>query len=256
MNVKDIDQIPLGFENKNKDKYLYFDTETTDINRKEVIQLAFLTNDGKSFNMYFKPKGDITHKAMSIHHITPEMVEDKISFQDAIYEDKKLKDFLNNLGNEYIWVAHNAEFDLAVLEQEGVKIPKYICTFKLARDLLSIDQKDEYDLESYSLQFLRYYLKLYQNEDKNNTTAHDAGSDVCFLRDLFQYFLDNFDLTTEKMINITKAPLIIRNIQQGKYAGKSIKEINRDDPGYIEWVVDNWNDKPEVIWNIKRILGT
>ena len=36
-------------------KFLFFDTETTDVQSKDIIQLAFLTSDGKEFNEYFKP---------------------------------------------------------------------------------------------------------------------------------------------------------------------------------------------------------
>lgn len=252
--MKDIDQIKLGFNQENKDKFLYFDTETTDLIEKEIIQLAFLTDDGKEFNMYFKPKGEISFSAMAVHNITPEMLEKEPTFEGAKYNGQNVKDYLIELTKQYIWVAHNAEFDLEVLRKLDIEVPKLICTFKIARDLLSIDQKDEYDLQSYSLQFLRYYLGLYKNENTKNNTAHDALSDVHFLRDLFQYFQDNFDLTTEKMLNITKAPLIIRNIHHGKHAGKSIREIQAEDPNYLQWILDTWEDKPDVIWNIKRVL--
>ncbi len=252
--MKDIDQIQLGFDQKRKGKFLYFDSETTDLFEKEIIQLAFLTDDGEEFNMYFKPKGEISFSAMAVHNITPEVVEDKPEFEQAKYKGIELKEYLSNLTEKYIWVAHNAEFDIEVLEKVGVKIPQFICTFKIARDLLSVDQKDEYDLQSYSLQFLRYYLGLYKNENTKNNIAHDALSDVYFLRDLFEYFQKNFDLTTEKMLNITKAPLIIRNLHYGKHAGKSIREIQAEDPGYLQWIIDTWDDKPDVVWNIKRIL--
>lgn len=233
---------------------MYFDTETTDLLEKEIIQLAFLTSDGKEFNMYFKPKGKISFSAMAVHNITPEMLKDKPSFAEAKYEGQNLKEFLTDLTKKYIWVAHNAEFDSEVLKKVNIEIPQLICTFKIARDLLSIDQKDEYDLDSYSLQFLRYYLGLYKNENTKNNTAHDALSDVYFLKDLFEYFQKNFNLTTEKMLNITKAPLIIRNIHHGKHAGKSIRDIQKEDPTYLQWIIENWDDKPDVIWNIKRIL--
>jgi exodeoxyribonuclease X len=204
--------------------------------------------------MYFKPKGDISFSAMAVHHITPEIVKDKLSFQETEYEGKPLKEYLSKLTQEYIWVAHNAEFDAEVLKNEGIEIPNLVCTFKLARDLLSVEQKDQSDLDSYSLQFLRYYLGLYKNENTKNNTAHDAMSDVHFLRDLFESFQKNFDLTTEKMINISKAPLIIRNLHQGKHAGKSIREIQAEDPNYLQWIIDTWDDKPDVVWNIKRLL--
>ena len=204
--------------------------------------------------MYFKPKGEISFAAMAVHNITPEMLEDKPTFEQAEHKGKKLKDYLTDLTKEYIWVAHNAQFDREVLEAVDIKIPQLICTFKIARDLLSIDQKDEHDLQSYSLQFLRYYLGLYKNENTQNNRAHDALSDVYFLRDLFKYFQKNFELTTEKMINISKAPLIIRNLHHGKHAGKSIREIQAEDPNYLQWIIDTWDDKPDIVWNIKRII--
>lgn len=253
-SVNNLDQIPLGFKGGNKEKYLYFDTETTDIDRKEIIQLAFLTDDGDEFNMYFKPKGEISFGAMAVHHITPEMLEDKTSFEEATYKEQGLSQYLKILTEKYVWVAHNAKFDTEVLKNVGLEIPEAICTFKIARDLLSLDQKDEYDLENYSLQYLRYFLGLYKTENTKNNTAHDALSDVYFLRDLFRYFQQNFNLTTEKMLNITKAPLIIRNIHHGKHAGKSFKEIQKEEPEYLQWVIDNWDDKPDIVWNIKRIL--
>ncbi len=255
--MRDIDQIQLGFTQENgEEKFLIFDTETTNLAEKELIQMAFLTTDGKEFNMYFKPKGEISCGAMAIHNITPEMLEDKPTFEDAEYEGEKVKDYLEKLTKDYVWVAHNAEFDREVLKQKGIEIPQIICTFKIARELLSKDQKDEYDLEGYSLQFLRYYLGLYRDENTKNNVAHDALSDVYFLRDLFNYFQKNFDLTTEKMLNITKAPLIMRNLHHGKHAGKSIKEIQQEDPSYLQWIIETWDDKPDVVWNIKRVTDS
>lgn len=254
--MKDIDQIQLGFQNQTKDKYLYFDTETADLDQREVIQIAFLTGDGDKFNMYFKPKGEMSFKAMAVHNITPEMLEDKPFFEEAEYKGQKVKDYLTDLTEKYTWVAHNSDFDSDVLKRVGIEIPELICTFKLSRDLLSIEQKDEYDLEGYSLQFLRYFLSLYKNENKRNNTAHDALSDVYFLRDLFKYLQENFNLTKEKMLNITKAPLIMRSIHHGKHAGKSIKDIQIEDPGYLQWIMDTWNDKPDIVWNVKRILDS
>lgn len=253
--MQNIDQIQLGFTQENgEEKFLFFDTETTCLAKKDLVQLAFLTSDGKELNMFFKPKNEISCGSMAIHNITPEMVKDKPSFEDAELEGEKVKDYLEKLTKEYIWVAHNAEFDKEVLEQKGLEIPRTVCTFKLARELLSKDQKDEYDLESYSLQFLRYYLGLYRNENTQNNVAHDALSDVHFLKDLFEYFQKNFNLTTEKMLNISKAPLIMRNLHHGKHAGKSIKEIQQEDPSYLQWIIETWEDKPDVVWNIKRII--
>jgi len=72
-----------------------------------------------------------------------------------------------------------------VLEKKGIPVPDMICTLKVARNALVTD--DDRDLESYSLQYLRYYLGLYQSEDKKQRKAHDALDDVYFLRDLYKY---------------------------------------------------------------------
>jgi DNA polymerase III epsilon subunit-like protein len=103
---------------------------------------------------------------------------------------------------------------------------------------------------------LRYYLKLYQNENKNHTTAHDALSDVYFLRDLFHYLQENTKLTAEQMRLISKQPLMIREMSFGKYAGVTLEEIKKIDREYLEWASEAMDDKPELVWNIRRVLDS
>jgi len=244
-----------------KDNFLYFDTETTDIQSKDLLQLAFLTdNPDIKLNLYFKPKQEISYTAMSIHNITPEMIKDNEFFEDTSlpkenidpeYKGDDLIEYLKFLTEKYIWVAHNAEFDLEVMMKKGIDIPKYICTLKLTRNALTEGNRD---LESYRLQYLRYYLGLYKNEDENHTTAHDALSDVYFLRDLFHYLQQNTKLSTEQMIIISKQPQIIRELRFGKYAGKTLEEISRIDREYLIWIEENMTDKEDLVWNVNRVL--
>jgi DNA polymerase III epsilon subunit-like protein len=197
---------------------------------------------------------------MAVHHITPEMLKDKHYFENTplpeenIHPDFKgddLKEYLEFLADRYIWVAHNAEFDLEVMSKKGIEIPNYICTLKVARNALTEGNRD---LESYRLQFLRYYLGLYKNEDKNHITAHDALSDVYFLRDLFHYLLENTKLSAEQMMVISKQPQIIRELRFGKYAGKTLQEIARMDREYLIWISENMTDKEDLVWNVNRVL--
>lgn len=242
-------------------KFLYFDTETTDTQVKDLLQLAFITdNPDVKLNLYFKPKQKISYGAMAVHHITPEMVKDKKYFEetplpkgniDPEYEGNNLIEYLKFLAQKYIWVAHNVEFDLEVLSKKGIEIPKYICTLKVARNALTEGNRD---LESYRLQYLRYYLGLYKNENNDHITAHDALSDVYFLRDLFHYFLENTKLSPEQMMVITKQPQIIREIRFGKYAGKTLEEIARIDREYLIWIAENMEEKKDLAWNAKRVL--
>jgi DNA polymerase III epsilon subunit-like protein len=252
---------------KNKkagEKILYFDTETTDIHSKDIVQLALMKEDKTILNMYFNPKETVTFTAMSIHHLTPEFLEkyppfEKAKlpkdFKDNEFKGRNLKEYLEFLAKEYIWVAHNAEFDKEVLEKKDIEIPRTICTFKLARNMFT-EEDGKRDLESYSLQFLRYYLGLYKKEDINHNTAHDALSDVYFVKDLFDYIKENSKLTIENMIQISKEPAYIRDIHFGKYAGYSLEEIAKEDPGYLEWMLNNFTGKEDLKWNIERVLGT
>ena len=244
-----------------ENKILYFDTETTDIQSKDIIQLALIKEEGTSLNMYFNPGQSISFSAMAVHHLTPEFLEKfqpfenaKLpkDFKDEEFKGDSLKKYLEYLAKEYVWVAHNIDFDAEVLRRKGIEIPRQICTFKLARNMFT---DGDMDIESYSLQFLRYYLGLYKKENVDHNTAHDALSDVHFLRDLFKYIQENSKLSIENMIQISKEPPYIRNVNFGKYAGKSLMEIAKEDRGYLEWLRDNTTDKEDLQWNIERVLN-
>lgn len=240
--------------------FLYFDTETTDTQVKDLIQLAFVTDSDVKLNMYFKPTQDISFTAMAVHHITPEFLEDKPKFEDALiptenldpdFVGESLTDYLKFLAEKYIWVAHNVEFDIEVLNRKGIRIDQYICTLKLARNMF---YEGDHDLESYALQYLRYYLGLYKNEDTEHNTAHDALSDVYFLRDLFHYMQQHGTLSTENMLLISKEPQFMRQMTFGKYAGKTLEDIAKIDRGYLEWIDETMTDKPDLKWNANRVL--
>ena len=241
--------------------FLYFDTETTDSNIKDLLQLAFVTDSDVQLNLFFKPKQEISFLAMAVNHITPEMVADKKFLEktelpkeniDEEFKGRSLIEYLKFLAEKYIWVAHNIDFDKEVLEKKGITLPNTICTLKLARNMFT---NGENDLEGYSLQYLRYYLGLYKKENENHNTAHDALSDVHFLRDLFHYMQENGKLTTESMITISKEPQFMRQMTFGKYAGKTLEDIARIDRSYLEWIKDSMYDKPDLQWNAERVLS-
>ncbi len=78
--------------------------------------------------------------------------------------------------DDAVLVAHNAKFDVSILNRENLYPQRFICTYKLSRYL----DKDGV-IPKYTLQYLRYYLKL--NID---ATAHTAIGDVLVLEALFQ----------------------------------------------------------------------
>ncbi len=76
--------------------YIFLDTETTGIEKEyRLCQLAYKTETGEIVNELFKPSLLIAIEAMSIHHITNEMVEDKPAFKDSS-EYQKLATLFND----------------------------------------------------------------------------------------------------------------------------------------------------------------
>ena len=111
------------------------------------------------------------------------------------------------------------------------------------------------DLESYSLQYLRYYLGLYKSETENDAVmAHDAMGDVFVLKNLFDYLVKNSSLSPENMMLISKEPQFMRNVPFGKYAGYTLEELVKIDREYLEWLKENASDKKDLVWNIERVL--
>lgn len=46
----------------------------------------------------------------------------------------------------------------------------------------------------------------------------------------------------------------IRTISFGKYAGYSLEEIAKIDREYLEWLMENAQDKKDLLYNIDRVL--
>lgn len=148
-------------------KPLFFlDTETTGLKAPRLLQLAFFSDTGETFNRMYKPPVPIEIEAMEVNHVTEKMVADKPSFNVDAQEVRVL------LGQGHV-VAHNAEFDLRVLEAENIFIHDWICTKKIAKHLWP-------QLKAHRLQYLRYHLGI-----EVEAGAHEAMADVKVLQAVF-----------------------------------------------------------------------
>ena len=154
-----------------------FDTETTSLVSPRLIEMAvWCAGESTPLTYRFRPAEDITFEAMAAHHITPEMVSGSPLFKPDM-------DFLGGISAKEFFennviVAHNAEFDMEVMRNEGIEIKHWICTKKLAAEL--------YDFDCYSLQYLRYKLWVNTPEMSVNVHPHQAASDVVVLKALFE----------------------------------------------------------------------
>ena len=206
--------------------FIFLDTETTGKDEDDrLCQLAYKTEDGTVANELFNPGKPISIEAMSIHHITNEMVEDKPLFQHS--ETKKsLLILLEEVNN--VLVTHNAKFDVEMLNREGVHPDRVICTLKLARYL---DESGV--IPKYNLQYLRYYLNL-----NVEAVAHDACGDVVVLEALFNRIhtkmIEKFGVySIDRMIEISSKPSLIKRMPFGKHQGIKMEQVPMD---YLQWL--------------------
>lgn len=218
---------------------VFLDTETTGkLEEDRLVQVSYrIFGQEEIIDEMFKPPIPIKVDSMEVTHITNRMVADKPPFIGSSTE-KSLKDlFADPLS---ILVAHNAIFDLEMLAKEGLVIDNYIDTLKVAR-YLDTDAK----LEAYRLQYLRYLLDLDAEIDQP-IQAHDAKGDVLvlerlFLR-LFSKVKESFGLEEDKavakMLDISKNPIEIKKFTFGKYVGRLISEVAKEDLGYLEWLLN------------------
>ncbi len=221
-------------------KLIFFDTETTGNTEKDfLIQIAYKIHpvedgaDNEEFNALYKSEKKIPPEASAVHHITNKMITDKPSFTESD-DFPKIKKLFENKNN--VVIAHNAPFDLIMIEKEGIIPKNFICTLRVVRYL---DKEEK--IEKYNLQYLRYFLEM-----EVEATAHDALGDVLVLEVLFERLkkkimemgkLDE-EKTLEKMIDISSRPSLFHTFKFGKYNGKKLEEIAKTDRGYLQWLLD------------------
>lgn len=235
-------------------KIIFFDTETTGNTANDFLcQIAYKTED-EEFGELYKPLIKIPPEASAVHHITNKMVDQKPTFSES-QDFEKIKKLFEDENS--VAVAHNAIFDLTMLKKENIIPKNYICTLKIAR-YLDPDAK----LGKYNLQYLRYALDI-----DIEATAHDAMGDVLVLQKLFERLMKKFmesynlneDETLQKMIEISSKPFLFKNINFGKYNGRSISEIAEIDRGYLEWLLAEKTKGDQMdedwIYTLKQALG-
>jgi len=236
------------------DKLIFLDTETTgnEMGKDRLCQVCY--EDASEIKTeYFKPPLPMSVKSTSITHITNKMLIDKPPFEGSLMQ-KELK----NLLKEGILVAHNAKFDISMLDVEGIKTPKFICTLRVARYL---DKENK--IPEYNLQFLRYFLDL---EMPPHTHAHDAEDDVKVLHALFLRLLDKVkeDIkdevkAIEKMVEISKTPTLFNKFSFGKHKDEKLADVMKTDKKYLEWLLNekmkNEAGDEDWIYTLKHYLG-
>lgn len=238
--------------------FVLLDTETTGTGIEDrICQLAFIVKTGKEveyFCDFCKPPLPISFHAMAVNGITNEMVEDK---PECINVDafKKLEE-LNS--EENVLLIQNAKFDIDMLEKEGFSSKmKLIDTYRCIRHL-------EPDLESHSLQYLRYALGFYKEEQSFadelgvEIKAHDALGDVVVLNFLMRYIVGKLEDKTniiDKLVELTQQPILVKTFRFGKYKGQKLKDVAASDAGYLNWMLKNADLDVDLRFSIEDALS-
>lgn len=233
---------------------VFFDTETTGTDAKDVlIQIAWM-QDGVMKAGLFKPPFPVPPESSAVHHISNKMLADKLPFRESP-EYAEIKALFED--DDTVVIAHNAKFDLGMLAKEGIVPKHHICTLRVARAM-----DPDCALSSYKLQYLRYKLDLDVDE---TAAAHSADGDVLVLAKLFDRLYAKLaaqkegDEPLKEMMEISSLPSIIRTINFGKHAGKQVAEVAKEAPDYLEWLLNqklqNPGDEEDWIYTLKVALG-
>ena len=223
--------------------YILFDTETTGNQEKDrIIQIGGMIVRGKAeievYDELCSTDVPISIEAMEVHNITPDIITNKPLFVQTDFY-KKVNEY--NQPENYL-IAHNISFDLGMLKKEGFE-NRYtlIDTVRCARHLFA-------DTPYHRLQYLRYALGLYEEEDEEakklgvTIKAHDAIGDVLVMKLLLSRLVQEVrkqfpdDDIMKKLAELTQTPVLMKTFKFGKYKGSEIEEIANEDMGYLKWM--------------------
>lgn len=226
---------------------VFFDVETTglEIGRDKIIEISMvrLNPDGTrdEFNSRFNPGNvEISEGAQKKHGINIEDLRSEPTFSakvEEIYEFVKDCDLGGYNGNR---------FDIPMLVEEFIRAGKYFNPRKSSViDPFIIYTK----MEPRTLEGAYQYFT-----GKTLQNAHAAKADIGATIEIFEAQLEKYDLpstigeiSTETIgqdNRIDLAGKFRRNddgticITFGKHAGKSVAELFRSDPGYLDWMVN------------------
>lgn len=213
------------------DRISVVDTETTGIDTKtckicEVAAVSF-TNQ---WDTLVNPGVPIPPEASAVHHIADHDVELAPTW------DEVRQDFLNfiHCGEALpILVAHNAEYDRAVLGDIGAVI--WICTYKCALRIWP-------DAPSHKNEALRYHLKLGATRGRSvsqssHSALHDAQVTFLILQELLNH------ATLEQLVQWTEVPAKLPRMPMGKHYGQTWDTV----PGpYLQWCINQTDMREDV----------
>lgn len=211
---------------------IFLDVETTGLEPADrVCSIALIDEESYIYELVNEGK-KIPAEASSIHHITNEMIKDALKLEQT-QAYKYLQE--HNIEQNTL-VGHNIAFDLNMLALNGFSWRgSIIDTLKVTKHLIP-------ECELFSLQILRYELKLYKQEKaiaqkygiKDALSAHNALADALVTKLLYEYLQEMADETLMQELSFKK--VLLSKFNFGKYRSRYIEEIAMSDRAYMEWM--------------------
>jgi len=169
--------------------YVLFDTETTGNQENDrIIQVGAMIVHNKDnievIDELCSTTVPISIEAMEVHNITPETIEGKPPYADTTFA-KSIETY--NAPENYL-IAHNIKFDLGMIEKEGFKNHYTLIDTVRVSNTVRVSKHLLPDSPAHRLQYLRYALDLYKNEEEEakrlgiTVKAHDAIGDVLVMK--------------------------------------------------------------------------
>jgi exodeoxyribonuclease X len=223
-------------------KAIILDTETTDIEAPEVIELAWadwdlsFTSPGSGFHGYFSPAKPSSWGALAVHHILPEELEGRPPSSGAA----------KCVPTVPYWIGHNIDFDWKALGQPPVK---RICTLALARTYFP-------NCDAHNQTALTYYI-----DGANKATrdmlrnAHSANADIELTRRLLYACIEQARRagvtidTLDQLWQVSESARVPTKFTFGKFRGQPISAA---DKGYANWYARQPDPDPYMIQAFKR----
>jgi DNA polymerase-3 subunit epsilon len=227
----------------------FFDLETTGLNisKDKIIEISILKvkpdQSEENYTKKVNPEIEIPQESTEIHGITNEDVKGCSTFSSLAEEIK----------------AFIGDSDLAGYNSNRFDIPFLIEQFLSHGIEFSMEQRRFVDVQTIfhkmEQRTLSAALKFYCNEDLVN--AHSAEADTKATYDILKAQIDRYEEVENDVdflmefsqngkhkkidfvgrLAVNEKNEIIYNF--GKHAGKTLKQIFNQEPGYHRWMLDN-----------------
>jgi exodeoxyribonuclease X len=206
--------------------YLLADTETTGVGTSDrVVEVAWMVIDD-AFNILdegaslINPLMPIPAGASAVHGITNKDVVDAPTITQ--YFDDILGGKLGY--GDFIFVAHNAQFDYRYLSPFLAEGTPQMCTLRLARKLYP-------DVDNHKLGTLVYALELEVDKDR----FHSADVDMAVLMAMLGKMSEDFGYTLWDLFELANTPIQMTKMTFGKHKGTPLKDLPAS---YASWLLN------------------